>query len=231
MVTDWQYEEQRQRLGLEPSTRAESVAFEEGEKKETEGSYFVSHAVYCERAVNIDPLQIVVALLIRGGSGLQHKDWSKQFDNHLKEVEQERQVEAYAERILDLALDLEAQARKLLVDNLPQGGMERLLLRADLNLQRRDAKACKYMILTGISAWIYLKWRILVMSERANDPDEVKAEMLEQSKKDEERMGAVLRQDEDTFDQVRRYRETFAHLLAAGSRFRGLEGTCDMSPI
>jgi potassium channel subfamily K len=121
-------------------------------------------------------------------------------------MEHEREVEAYAERIIDLALDLESQARRLIVDHLPEGSKERLLLRADRNVQRRHVKA--------------------VLAERADNKEDEEAEIEKEQErtKDEDRLEELIAVNESTFDQIRKYRQTFARLLAAGSRLQGLEG-------
>jgi hypothetical protein len=52
MVTQWQYERQRETLGLQPSIQQEVSQLEAGEQKEVEEHYFVSHGDYVEKAVS-----------------------------------------------------------------------------------------------------------------------------------------------------------------------------------
>ncbi|KII87652.1 hypothetical protein PLICRDRAFT_643132 [Plicaturopsis crispa FD-325 SS-3] len=112
--------------GLEPSLKPAEKAIEQGEERESEEYFFVSHATFVERA---------------------HKKWKEthsiDHDSSAEEgdrvAEKDEELDRYlTDRVLKLAVELEDISRTLLIDHLKPGSKERMLLRADRNLQQRD---------------------------------------------------------------------------------------------
>lgn len=98
--------------------------------------------------------------------------------------------------VIHQAVKLEAISRRMLVDYMPKGSLAQMLLVADRNVQIRDVDA-----VGGDAQKLENLWR-----------EERDAEAEANSTGD------------DTLEQIRRYRETFALLLVAGTRLQKLEG-------
>lgn len=111
---------------------------------------------------------------------------------------------ALIDYVLDHALRLEAIARRLLIDSMPRDSMARTILLADRQVQLRDVKAVGGDV---------QKIRLLGTEEDQLIEDE----QLNTGKSPA--AGA-----HDNLDAVRRYRETFAGLVAGGARLQKLEG-------
>lgn len=112
--------------------------------------------------------------------------------------------QALTEYVLDHALRMEAIARRLLIDTLPRGSLARTILLADREVQLRDVEA------VGGDPQ---KLRRL-----ATEEDPLAADPQFGSTKSP--AGEV----NDNLDAIRRYRETFAGLVAGGARLQKLEG-------
>jgi len=111
-------------------------------------------------------------------------------DEALKDIDQ-----LLIKRVLQLAVELETQARVLLMHAMPKGSQSEVLLRADMRLQLRE-----------------------VQKLHVEDPDtKLRAEGLVD-------INAPESMNIDVDERVRRYREIFAALLAAGSKLQRLEG-------
>jgi len=169
-------------------------------------------------------------------------------DGDVDRVEQEREFDEDAqltEKVLELALSLEWRARKLLIMHLGDGSGDggeagggraaRIVLKADRNVQLREVR--------GLVREIEEE-----QAERGEEESQEK-EALDREKdtaKDERSMldgartAAILKHilhddpdeisfpsgndEQETMEEVRKYREDFAGLLAAGSRLMGLKG-------
>lgn len=111
---------------------------------------------------------------------------------------------ALIEYVLDHALRLEAIARRLLIDSLPRDSLARTILLADREVQLRDVEA------VGGDAQKIIRLASeedrLIGKERGLNGNSPAA-------------GA-----HDNLDAIRRYRQTFAGLVAGGARLQKLEG-------
>lgn len=116
-------------------------------------------------------------------------------------IDQER---ALTEYVLDHALRLEAIARRLLIETLPRNSLARTILLADREVQLRDVEAV------------------------GGDPQKLRQLATEEDQiVGEQRVGSGRSPAGDTIDNldaIRRYRETFAGLVAGGARLQKLEG-------
>lgn len=119
--------------------------------------------------------------------------------------EREAQVEDESRRseereliseVIHQAVKLEAISRRMLVDYMPKGSLAQMLLVADRNVQIRDVDA-----VGGDAHKLENLWK-----EERDAEDEARST------------------GDDTLEQIRRYRETFALLLVAGTRLQKLEG-------
>jgi hypothetical protein len=111
---------------------------------------------------------------------------------------------ALIEYVLDHALRLEAIARRLLIDSLPRDSMARTILLADREVQLRDVDA-----LGGDTQKII---RLASEEDRLIGHEAVS---------DGKSPAATAH---DNLDAIRRYRQTFAGLVAGGARLQKLEG-------
>lgn len=111
---------------------------------------------------------------------------------------------ALIDYVLEHALRLEAIARRLLIDTLPRDSLARTILLADREVQLRDVRA-----VGGDSQKLI---RLGTEEDRliGNDLS---------SKEKSPTAGA-----HDNLEAIRRYRQTFAGLVAGGARLRKLEG-------
>lgn len=138
--------------------------------------------------------------------------------------------------ILDLAIKLEGDARSLLLDSLPKGSKPHVLLRADRTLHLRALRASEEAAEehddSGGSSGGDEEKRGGASFARQKSPWLSKAEVpldllqdVEQTAK-EERESELKRaaSGQDTLEHVRRYRQTFAALLAAGSLLLEMKG-------
>lgn len=116
-------------------------------------------------------------------------------------IDEER---ALTEYVLDHAIRLEAIARRLLIETLPRGSLARTILLADREVQLRDVEA------VGGDA----------QRLRKLATEEDKAVTLQQLENAQSPAGEA----HDNLDAIRRYRETFAGLVAGGARLQKLEG-------
>ncbi|EIN11143.1 voltage-gated potassium channel [Punctularia strigosozonata HHB-11173 SS5] len=169
--------------------------------------------------------------------------------------------EELAARVIDLAVELEMHARRLLITHLPNGSKAQVVLKADRNVQLRDVRALKRAAQGKASSSVEENAAYGAQKAgahpaktmRGTDGDsgshergspqgkltradsntplhEERAEeaVEEAAESDAEDMDPDLvarpLDDDATMEEVRRYRESFAALLVAGSRLRGLEG-------
>lgn len=125
---------------------------------------------------------------------------------------------AMAGLVIGLAIRLEAQARAMLIESLEVGSQSQLLLRADLSLQRRMTRELQAKL-----------------NKRDPSPEQMLAfaiaedQEIEKEKIDEKvNCPFTYPEDvvcgEDKLEEVRKYRQTFAALLAASSQLLKLEG-------
>jgi potassium channel subfamily K len=116
-------------------------------------------------------------------------------------IDEER---ALTEYVLEHALRLEAIARRLLIDTLPRGSLARTILLADREVQLRDVEAV------------------------GGDPQKLRRLATEEDPlATEPQFGSTKSpagEANDNLDAIRRYRETFAGLVAGGARLQKLEG-------
>jgi len=134
----------------------------------------------------------------------------------LRKEKEEADAKDLAEEVLELAVRLEAQARTLLIEVFPTGTKEQILLRADRNVQLRALR-----IKTQEAN------RSNEQNPNQNTSKAVRA-LAATVEKDAQEADDEEREEEEgklsTLEQVRRYRQTYAGLLAAGTRLLELEG-------
>lgn len=124
-------------------------------------------------------------------------------DIDIEITDTETEVEALVYETIKQALEVEAHARRLLIDHLPNGSKGQVIMKADRNVQLRDVDKMRAMVHDGEDSKKLVK-RFDVLG----DADQVSLPLTE----------------EQTLDEVNRYRESFAAFLAAASRLRKLEG-------
>ncbi|KAF8579220.1 voltage-gated potassium channel [Ramaria rubella] len=149
------------------------------------------------------------------------------------------------ERILELAISLELRARKLLIMHLgddDSAKAARIVLKADQNIQLREVKGTLKDFEQSRDQGTYAgetRSDGIDAKVRGGDaPNRVK-NVFERSSLDHARTTRFLQrifqaephnsfftaaEDQDTFEEIRHYRDDFAGLLAAGSRLMRLKG-------
>lgn len=124
----------------------------------------------------------------------------------------EEELERLVRETIKQGAEIEAHARRLLINHLPNGSKAQVLLKADRNIQMRDVKSIR---------------------ERSAHPArdrEVRA-AIEGGGRLEDPFGDNVTEvvskplsEEETLDEVNMFREAWASFLVAGSRLRGLDG-------
>lgn len=135
----------------------------------------------------------------------------------------ERNVDrVLTEYVLELAVELEKHARRLLLAHMEEGSNARMLLKADRIVQLRSIRALAEQEGGGT--------KLSNGGENGNGPNASEGEkpinalMRKYYEEEAELFPAPTDLDErETLDEVTRYREAFAGLLAAGSRLLGLK--------
>lgn len=147
--------------------------------------------------------------------------------------------------VLDLAVKLESDARSMLLDSIPRGTKPHVLLRADRILHLRALERAESVgsaaEAAGAAAEEEEKQAAAAEDEEKagagrpyarqtspwlsnGEPLDVLKELDGTVKEERDSEMQRAKRDEDTLGQVRRYRHTFAALLAAGSMLLELEG-------
>lgn len=127
--------------------------------------------------------------------------WTRDSDETHTVVTDEQMIEEQTRlvnEVIHQALKLEAISRQLLVQVLPKGSLSQMLLVADRNVQLRDVDS---------------------VGGDAQKLEDLWLEEIDPNEKD--------RKQENTdpnLDTIRRYRETFAKFLVAGTLLKKLEG-------
>lgn len=153
-------------------------------------------------------------------------------DNNASESQLLDKQNRYAALVIDLALRLEGQARQLLIDSLPAGSKEQTLLRADLYVQARDVQSFveaeeekeKEEDSQRNSNQDVQKPNVKQLTKNLPLTTEVPKKDVTDLENDLQDIVLLPPGLKDTLDSIGKYRQTFAALLAAGSRLRGLEG-------
>ncbi|EIW70019.1 hypothetical protein TREMEDRAFT_30177 [Tremella mesenterica DSM 1558] len=133
----------------------------------------------------------------------------------LVEKEEKQLEKELFRQLMDRIIQLEAEARQMLLDSMSQG-VPRTLLLADRNVQIRDVRA-----LRGDDANLLAIWR---GEEQKTEND------IAQRKKDQPDQAPNMAGEDkkghevDMLLRVRRYRDTFAEVLVLGSILQKLEG-------
>ncbi|RXK36226.1 hypothetical protein M231_06496 [Tremella mesenterica] len=133
----------------------------------------------------------------------------------LVEKEEKQLEKELFRQLMDRIIQLEAEARQMLLDSMSQG-VPRTLLLADRNVQIRDVRA-----LRGDDANLLAIWR---GEEQKTEND------IAQRKKDQPDQAPNMAGEDkkghevDMLHRVRRYRDTFAEVLVLGSILQKLEG-------
>ncbi|KAG8985727.1 hypothetical protein FRB94_005465 [Tulasnella sp. JGI-2019a] len=138
------------------------------------------------------------------------RKWEDTLQNQATAKDRDEQ-ELLMHEVLKQAVELEAHARRLLISQLPNGSKAQVVLKADRNVQLRDVRQIRkrYEFDDSESAHMALDRNEGGREgDRMGGPDSVSRPMS----------------DEEILDEVNMYRESFASMLAAGSRMRGLEG-------
>ncbi|KIM79102.1 hypothetical protein PILCRDRAFT_567574 [Piloderma croceum F 1598] len=143
-----------------------------------------------------DPIQTVESPVDAIESSSRNSPTAEETDSAIADEEVLKAIDQLlVKRVLQLAVELETQARVLLLHTMQKGSRPEVLLRADMRLQHRE-----------------------VQKLHLEDTDtKLRPEGLVDLNGPER--GAL-----DIEDRVRRYRELFAALLAAGSKLQRLEG-------
>jgi len=120
------------------------------------------------------------------------------------------------ERVIALALAVERRSRKLLITHLGSGSTAKMLLQADLNVQLREMRTIR-------------RRGTLTQGEQGDAVGSgegvgVVRRVLEDDHDAMRSVPPASMSDEETLEEVERYREDFAGLLAAGSRLMKLKG-------
>ncbi|CAD6573140.1 MAG: hypothetical protein TREMPRED_000733 [Tremellales sp. Tagirdzhanova-0007] len=123
------------------------------------------------------------------------------------QTDEERKLELdLLKQLMNRTIQLEAEARQMLLDSM-DGGVARTLLLADRNVQIRDVKAMR-----GDNANMLAIWR--------GEEDKT-----EHDKKDRRANKDITDSaDVDMLSRVKRYRNTFAEILVMGSILQNLQG-------
>lgn len=135
--------------------------------------------------------------------------------------------------VLKQAVEMEGHARRLLIANLPNGSKAQVVLKADRSVQLRDIRSIRKKM------GDHRGWDEQVRGEHPHPHRQPSSKQFQpQPHSDSESNEGGQEEDalgdpddvsrplpeEDTMDEVNKFRESFAALLAAGSRMRRLEG-------
>ena len=146
-------------------------------------------------------------------------DEEERTTTELAEHEADRMLTEY---VLELAVELEKHARRLLLAHMPEGSNARMLLKADRIVQLRNIRA-----LANQEKGSGDKSRRHTDDRHEEEDDKgrpINALMHKYYEQETELLPAPTDLDEsETLEEVTRYRESFAGLLAAGSRLLGLK--------
>lgn len=137
----------------------------------------------------------------------------------LAEREADRVLTEY---VLELAVELEKHARRLLLAHMEEGSNARMLLKADRIVQLRNVRAlAKQEIGSAEAVNRDTDGETRSDTKRTNP---INALMHKYYEEESELLPAPTDLDErETLEEVTRYRESFAGLLAAGGRLLGLK--------
>ncbi|KAG8863540.1 hypothetical protein FRB96_008280 [Tulasnella sp. 330] len=136
--------------------------------------------------------------------------WEETLQNEAR-VEDREELELLMHEVIKQAIKLEAHARRLLISQLPNGSKAQIVLKADRNVQARVVRTLRqqYEFNDADSAHMAIdKTEGGGKGDRFGGPDSINKPMSEK----------------EILEEVDMYRESFASMLAAGSRMRGLEG-------
>lgn len=109
-------------------------------------------------------------------------------------------------------IELQERARRLLIKSLPDGSMPQVLLKADRNVQQRDLRKVRR------------KYNAFNSEDRPTTGGEKEERREEDDQFGDVNQASEVLGDDETLDEVNRFRESFAAFLAAASRMEGLEG-------
>jgi potassium channel subfamily K len=180
-VTQARFDKQREKLGLDNRMPPDAEA--EPRSADPANPIFVAHAEWVERQHELFDDRVAP------GKALED----------LTESEARAADAALLDELLSAALRLEAQARAIMVGQLPVAGRASLLLKADRNVQQRDLAALER---AGVRAGGEEEGAQAGLPGRVDDSFE----------------------ELEVLQQVHLYRKTFAAILAAGSKLKRLQG-------
>lgn len=128
------------------------------------------------------------------------------------------------EYVLELAVELEKHARRLLLAHMEEGSNARMLLKADRIVQLRNIRALARQEGCGTKRSNGGENGNGQPANASEGGKPINALMRKYYEEEAELLPAPTDLDErETLDEVTRYREAFAGLLAAGSRLLGLK--------
>jgi potassium channel subfamily K len=211
-LSEWRLQEQRTKQGVDPTS-------------EMDDEVIVEHAEYLAQAH--ERLDHLSSQSDQASSSHESGTTAKPSPNAEKDTEIVQDAnERLVREVISRAMAMEAHARRLLIRHLPNGSRAQVLLKADRNLQLRDLRFLRQS--KGGSKKeneLARHGRSLGKKEEEKTlgPDKLGQGNDSDDEEDADWVSEPLT-DEDTLEEVRRYRESFANLLVAGTRLQKLEG-------